>query len=76
MNVTGREIADYVAAQHQGWAVWATRPTATRTGKPAVPRHDDGTWSMTVEARSWAELDELLTEQDEHDKVLAAQAAR
>jgi hypothetical protein len=58
--------ATEIAKRHQGWIVWASRPTATRARTRARPRND-GVFAMTVEAASWPELDARLAEQDQAD---------
>jgi hypothetical protein len=64
------EEATGIARRHPGWIVWSSRPTATRARRRQPPRND-GVFAMTVEAASWAELDELLTVQDRADEDYA-----
>jgi hypothetical protein len=71
--VTEHLNASAVAARHGGWLVWTSRPTATRAGNQVAPR-DDAVFAVTVEAATWAELDEKLAEQDANDATRALRA--
>jgi hypothetical protein len=72
-----RRAAD-VARRFAGWAVWVTAqgsPVATRSGGQRPPEPDDGTWTQTVIADDWDELETELAVQARHDQARAASQA-
>jgi hypothetical protein len=60
-----------VAEHHPGWVVWRMRAVATRSASIQKHRNAPTGYVETVicDGDDYAELDRLLTEQDEIDKA-------
>jgi hypothetical protein len=66
-----------LAEQFTGWHVFSSRNgvtrVASRTGDQKPPSGDDDVWAQTLLADSWADLEQQLAEQAQHDAELASQ---
>jgi hypothetical protein len=71
--------ATEVARRFTGWSVWSSRDgkarVATRTGNQAPPDGDDSTWTQTVIADTWTDLELQLAEQTHLDAERTYDAA-
>jgi len=74
-----RQRAAEVAERFPGWHVWSARKgnarVATRTGNQTPPDSDDSTWTQTVIADDWTQLEQLLAEQAQYDAERTYDAA-
>jgi hypothetical protein len=69
-------VAAEISQRHHFWLVWNDRPIAVRgQAIRRTPARDDGTYAVTVIGSTWAELDELLTEQEANDAAHLAMTA-
>jgi hypothetical protein len=69
-HTADQQRAIEVAERFPGWVVWSARKgnarVATRTGNQAPPA-DDGTWTQTVIADTWTDLELQLAVQAQRD---------
>jgi hypothetical protein len=70
-HTADQQRAAEVAERFPGWHVWSARKgntrVATRTRNQSPPAADDGTWTQTVIADDWTQLEAELAVQAQHD---------
>jgi hypothetical protein len=70
-HMAEQQRAAEVAQRFPGWHVWSARKgntrVATRTGDQRPPDGDNGTWTQTVIADDWTQLEAELAVQAQYD---------